>query len=77
MAKQARDTLKGIRLDYVGLEATLYAEEFQQLEAQYVNQKYADHQDEVILYSRQSNHRKFIPQFSVVYQTAIWINVFM
>lgn len=29
VAKQARDTLKGIRLDYVGLEATLYAEEFQ------------------------------------------------
>lgn len=28
-SKQSRDTLKGIRLDYVGLESTLYAEDFQ------------------------------------------------
>lgn len=37
VAKQARDTLKGKRLDYVGLESALYAEGFQQLEAQYIN----------------------------------------
>lgn len=29
----------------------------------------------MILYARKSNHRKLIPQFALIYQLAIWVNV--
>lgn len=31
----------------------------------------------MVLYARKSNYRKFIPQFAMIYQAAIWLNVFM